>query len=258
MLRRLIGRQARKALRVKISARISSYLSSTTVCVSGAVRDALVKRYGFRPRKTFVVANGVSSSTFVPSKLSGATVRARLEIDPEEFVLVCVARLVEGKGIDILIRAVSKVVRQGVPCKCIVLGDGPLKEKLHQKVKFEGVWDHVFFEGFQPDVRPYLQAGSAFILTSYLEGFPISVLEAMACGLPCIVTNVGGSAEAVQHRVTGLVIPPGSAEAAADAILYLATNADKRAEMASKAREVASQSFDIEKKMAELTSVMIR
>jgi glycosyltransferase involved in cell wall biosynthesis len=80
----------------------------------------------------------------------------------------------------------------------------------------------------------------------------------MACGLPCIVTNVGGSSEAVKDQVTGMVIPPASVEAAADAILYLATNPDKRAEMGSKAREVASNSFDIEARMAELTSVITR
>ena len=255
MLRRLIGRRTREVLKVKISARMCSYLSSTTVCVSNAVRDALVNMYGFQPRKTVVVVNGVSNSTFSPSKMNGAAVRARLDIDPEAFVLVCVSRLVEGTGIDVLIRAVSKVVRQGVPCKCVILGDGPLKEKLKQKVKFEGVWDHVFFEGFQPDVRPYLQAGSAFILTSHLEGLPIAVLEAMACGLPCIVTN-GGSAEAIKDQVTGLVIPSASAEAAADAILYLATNPDKRFDMANKTLEDVKGFFDLEKRMAELISVI--
>jgi glycosyltransferase involved in cell wall biosynthesis len=257
LLRRLIGRRSRDLLKVKISARLCGYLSSTTVCVSNAVRDALVNMYGFRPRKTVVIFNGVSSSTFSPSETNGAAVRAQLYIDPEEFLLVCAARLVAAKGIDILIRAVSQVVRQGVPCKCIILGDGPLREELQQKVNFEGLWDHVLFEGFQQDVRSYLQAASAFILTSYLEGLPISILEAMACGLPCIVTNVGGSAEAVQNGVTGLIIPPGSVEAAADAILYLATNPDKRAEMARKAREVAAQSFDIEDRMGELRRVIL-
>ncbi len=258
MLRRLIGRQARSTLRLKISARLSSYLSSTTVCVSKAVRDALVHEYGFRPRRTVVIMKGVSNSSFVPSNTNGAAVRAQLELDPNEFVLVCAARLVAEKGIDILIRAVSKVVRQGVPCKCIILGDGPLKATLQQKVASEGLWDNVFLKGFQPDMRPYLQAASAFILTSHQEGLPISVLEAMACGLPCIVTNVGGSAEAVKDQVTGLVIQPASADAAADAILYLATNPDRRTEMSRKSREVASQSFDIEEKMAELTSLLIR
>jgi glycosyltransferase involved in cell wall biosynthesis len=256
MLRRLIGRQARKALSVKIPAKISSYLSTTTICVSNAVRNALVNIYGFRPNKTVVMVNGVSISAFAPSQVNGAAVRARLNIGPAEFLLVCAARLVEAKGIDILIRAVSQVRSRGVSCKCIVLGDGPLREQLQQQANSEGLRDHVIFEGFQENVRPYLQAGSAFILTSYLEGLPISVLEAMACGLPCIVTNVGGTAEAVRDQVTGLVIAPGSAGAAVDAIFYLATNSDKRAEMARNAREEVIRSFDIEKRMAELVGVI--
>jgi glycosyltransferase involved in cell wall biosynthesis len=255
--RRLVGRQARNVLKLKASAKISGYLSNATVCVSNAVRDALVKTYNFRPRKTLVIHNGVSSSTFSPSEANGAKVRALFNIEPEEFLLVCAARLVPEKGLDVLIRAVSRVLRQGVPCKCIILGDGPLREKLQHKVNSEGVWDSVFLEGFQPDVRPYLQAASAFILTSHLEGLPISVLEAMACGLPCIVTNVGGNAEAVQNQATGLVIGDESWEAAADAILYLATNPQKRDEMAVKARQVVSQSFAIDKRMAKLANVIL-
>jgi glycosyltransferase involved in cell wall biosynthesis len=257
MIRRLIGGRAREVLKAKISARISAFFCSTTVCVSNAVRDRLVSIYGIPPRKTVVVSNGVSSSTFIPSQTTGAAVRARLDIGPEDFVLVCAARLVETKGLDILIRAVSKVLRQGVSCKCIILGAGPLKQRLQQKVNSEGVWDHVFFEGFQQDVRPYLQAGSAFVLTSYLEGLPISVLEAMACGLPCIVTNVGGSPEAVEDQVSGLVIPPGSVEAATDAILYLATNPNRRREMARKTRETVRKSFDIDVRMRELVDVLL-
>lgn len=255
--RRLIGQRARNVLKVKTSARIRAYLSNTTICVSKAVRDALVKTYNFHPRKTVVIHNGVSSSTFCPSETNGAKVRALFNIDPHEFLLVCAARLVQEKGVDVLIRAVSRVLRQGVSCKCIILGDGPLRERLQQKVNSEGVWDFVFLEGFQPDVRPYLQAASAFILTSHREGLPISVLEAMACGLPCIVTNVGGNAEAVQNQATGLVVGDESWEAAADAILYLATNPQRRVEMAAKARQVVSQSFAVEKQMAELTNVIL-
>lgn len=257
-LRRMIGRRARDILKAKISARVSAFLFSTTVCVSSAVRDTLVKIYGVSPRKTVVIFNGVSTLTFTPSPTEGAAVRARLDIAPEDFLLVCIARLVAEKGVDVVIRAVSEVLRQGVNCKCIILGDGPHKEKLVQKVHSEGLSDHVFFEGFQHDVRSYLQAASAFILTSRIEGLPISVLEAMACGLPCIVTNVGGNAEAVKDQVTGLVIPPSSVEAAANAILYLATNPDKRAGMAGKAREEVKRSFDVEDRMAELIRVMAR
>ncbi len=253
MLRSLIGWRARHLL----SAGISGYVSNMTICVSNAVREVLVNTYRFPARKTVTVHNGVSTSIFVPSKMGGTAVRARLEIGPEDFLLVCAARLAEAKGIDILLEAVSRVVRQGISCRCIIVGDGPLKEKLARQANSLGLWDYVYFEGFQEDVRPYLQAGSAFILTSHQEGLPLSILEAMACGLPCIVTNVGGSAEAVKDQVVGLVIPPASVKAAADAILYLATHPDERAEMASKTRETVCQSFDIENKAGELARVIL-
>jgi glycosyltransferase involved in cell wall biosynthesis len=253
ILRRLIGKRARRLA----SLRASAYLLTDTICVSNAVRDALVGSFGFPARKTITVRNGVSTVTFSPSRANGAAVRARLDIGPEEFLLVCAARLVEAKGIDVLIHAVSRVLRQGVPCKCIIVGDGILKGRLVELVNSLGLSDYIFFEGFQRDVRPYLQAASAFILTSHLEGLPLSVLEAMACGLPCIVTDVGGSAEAVKHRVVGLVIPAGSIDAAEDAILYLATHADERAEMARKSRETVCQMFDIETRMGELRGVLL-
>jgi glycosyltransferase involved in cell wall biosynthesis len=252
LLRRLIGKRARRLFKL----RVPGYTSRKTICVSDAVRDALVDSYSFPARKTITVRNGVSTSKFSPCKADGAAVRARLDVEPDEFLLVCAARLVEAKGVDILIYAISRVVRQGIRCKCVIVGDGPLKEQLMKLANSEGLTVFVSFEGFQKDVRPYLHAGSAFILTSHLEGLPISALEAMACGLPCIVTNVGGSAEAVKDQVVGLVVPPGSTEAVADAILSLATNPGKRAQLAGKTRETVQQSFDIEQRMSELIKVI--
>jgi glycosyltransferase involved in cell wall biosynthesis len=254
-LRRWIGRRARYVLRAKISARLIAHVCSKTVCVNEAVRDALAKIYGFPARKTVVIFNGVSTSNFTPSQTNRAAVRARLDIDCEEFLLVCAATLAEASGLDILIRAVARIVHQGVPCKCIIIGDGPLKAELIRLVNSLGLAFHVFFEGNQKDVRPYLHAGSAFILTS-TRSMPISILEAMACGLPCIVTNLDGSAEIVEDHVSGLLIPPGSVEAAADAILSLATNPDTCAGLAGKAREAVCKSFDIEQTMPELIRVI--
>jgi glycosyltransferase involved in cell wall biosynthesis len=254
ILRRLIGKRARYLLGIAIAGRVSNM----TICVSNAVREVLVNAYRFPARKTVTIHNGVSTSTFVPSDRGGETVRARLDVAPEDFLLVCVARLAEAKGVDILLQAISRVVRQGISCKCVILGDGPLKEDLLHKMNTLGLWDYVYFEGFQKDVRPYLQAASAFILTSHLEGLPLSVLEAMSCGVPCIVTNVGGSAEAVKDKVVGLVIPPASVEAATDAILYLAVHPQERAEMASNTREMVIRNFDIENKIGELKRMLLR
>jgi glycosyltransferase involved in cell wall biosynthesis len=252
-LRRRIGKSARLIYGWKVG----GHVCTKTLCVSNAVRDQLVTTLRFPRHKTITIHNGVSTSTFVPSKTNGAAIRARLGIAPDAFLLVCAARLSAAKGIDILLQALSSVIRRGISCKCIIVGDGPLKEELLQKADSLYLRDCVSFEGFQKDVRPYLQAASAFILTSHLEGLPLAILEAMACGLPCIVTNVGGSAEAVKHRVTGLVIAPGSIEDAGNAIEYLATHPQERAEMASKARDTVSQSFDIDKQMGELVEAIL-
>jgi glycosyltransferase involved in cell wall biosynthesis len=253
MVRRLIGRRARYFLR----GRIAAYASNTTICVSDAVRKVLVNDFKIPPRKAITIRNGVSTSSFVPSKMAGAAVRCRLEMGPEDFLLVCIARLAEAKGIDILLEAVSHVVLKGTSCKCIIVGDGPLKEKLSQQALSLGLSGYVFFEGFQEDVRPYLQAGSSFILTSHLEGLPFSVLEAMSCGLPCIVTNVGGNAEIVDHQVTGLVIPPASVDAAADAISYLATHPRELAQMASRTRETVCRTSDLDRQMQEVIHAIL-
>jgi glycosyltransferase involved in cell wall biosynthesis len=240
-----------------IALRISAYFFQTTICVSQAMKKALVTDFGFSAKKIKMIHNGVSLSGFYPSASNRSGMRARLGLLPDEFVLVCVARLSEQKGIGILLQAVAKVLRDGIRCKCIIVGEGPLRGQLQNQAQELNLSRAVFFEGFQQDIRSYLQAGSAFILTSRTEGLPLSILEAMGCGLPSIVTDVGGNAEAVSHQVNGLVVPPGSPEAVAEAISYLATHPQECARMSEMARKIASEAFDIENSMAEIKRVIL-
>jgi glycosyltransferase involved in cell wall biosynthesis len=252
-LRKLLGGHTPNLMAVRISAR----WCKTTICVSNAVRESLVKNYKFPARRTVTIYNGVRTSEFVPSEPNRVAVRAKLGLSSEEFVLVCAARLSKIKGIEILISAMAKVVREGTLCKCIIVGDGPLREELSIQAQALDLRAHVFFEGFQEDVRPYLQAANAFVLTSHREGLPLSIVEAMACGLPCVVTNVGGNAEAVTHKVNGLVVSPGSVDEVADAISYLATHPTERALMSRKARDRACAAFDMDDRMAEIRRVIL-
>ena len=170
---------------------------------------------------------------------------------------MCVARLSEQKRIDILLQAIARVLHDGGSCKCVIVGDGPLREKLLEKASALGLSDSVTFAGFREDVGPYLKAGSAFVLTSDREGFPLSILEAMACGLPCIVTKVGGNSELVINRVNGLIVSPGSINEVADAISYLATHPQERAQMSGMAQSRVRQEFDIENQMAQLRRAIL-
>jgi glycosyltransferase involved in cell wall biosynthesis len=217
----------------------------------------LVKNFGFPRKKLQTIRNGISLSDFSPADSGGSAVREKLGIRDEEFVAVSIARLSDQKGIDILLRAVARTVRDGIPCKCIIVGDGPLRDQLIKLAQELGLSDHVYFEGFREDVRPYLRAGSVFVLTSHNEGLPLSILEALACGLPCIVTDVGGNAEAIMHKVHGLLVSPGSVEVVAGAISYLATHPSERAYMSKMARARACEAFDIENSMAEIKRVIL-
>jgi glycosyltransferase involved in cell wall biosynthesis len=236
--------------------KFAASLCNMTICVSDAVRKSLIKDFGFPENKTRTIHNGVSPSEYVPSENKSGAVRTKLGISQNDFVLACTARLTEQKGIDILLQAIAQVLRNGVNCKCIIVGDGPLKEQLLEQARTNGLAEKVFFEGFREEVRPYLQDSSVFILTSRREGLPFSILEAMACGLPCIVTDVGGNAEAVTNQLAGLVIPSESVSAAASAITYLEKHPDERARMAKMARARVIELFDIDKNMAEIRRVI--
>jgi len=252
-VRRIIGRRARHRWSLAVQPR----LFHKTICVSNAVRDALVRDYRFPRRKTATIHNGVSMTDFAPSRAPGATIRAKLGLRADDFVLISTARLSEEKGIDIVLRAMGELWRTQLPCKLIMVGEGHLKDELTAQVQSLGLSDHVFMVGFQDDVKQYLMAGDAFVLTSYREGLPFAILEAMACGLPSIVSNVGGNAEAVAHNVNGIVVNPGSVDEVVEAISYFITHPEERSRMSQVARSRACNEFDIEAKMQELKQVLL-
>jgi len=253
VVRRLIGRRTRRLL----GSRVPPFFCEKTICVSDAVRDSLILNYRFPARKMVTIHNGVSVSEFVPSRGNGIALRTKLGIGAEEFVLVCVARLGEEKGIDILLQEMSELLRRNLSCKCIIVGEGYLRENLLQQISALDLGQHVLMVGFHEDVRPYLLASDAFILTSYKEGLPFAVLEAMACGLPCIVTNVGGNAEAVAHNVNGLVVNVGCVDEVVEAVSYLLAHPGERSRMSTLARSRACERFDIDVKMAEMKHVVL-
>lgn len=253
VLRRLFGKRVRKIL----GARIAPHFSNATICVSDAVRNSLIRGCAFPPRKTRTIHNGISTRDFDRGAFDRIAIRNGLHVTSDEFLVVCTARLSVEKGLEILFGAMSRIVQELPACKCMVVGEGPLRESLMQQIESLKLGSHVFLEGFQPDVRPYLAAADAFLLTSYIEGLPYSVLEAMASGLPCVVTNVGGNAEAVVHNQTGLIVHPGSIDEVVQAIRYLMFHPQERARMGDAASIRAKSNFDIEERMVEITDLIL-
>lgn len=240
-----------------LNLKVSAATLDATICVSDAVKNELIEQYGFPRRKMRTIRNGVSLSEFAPAPSGGDRIRREYGIAEDEFLLLCAARLSEQKGIDILLTALARTIERGVPCKCVIVGDGPLRQGLVEQARNLRLEQNVFFAGFKEDIRPYLHAGSVFILTSHKEGLPLAILEAMACGMPCIVTDVGGSREAVTDRVNGLLIPAGSVDAAVEAIEFLAANPEKRNRMSHASLERVRKEFDLETCMMQIKRVIL-
>jgi glycosyltransferase involved in cell wall biosynthesis len=164
----------------------SELFSDATIAVSDVVRERLV-RWGVPGRKITVVSNGldVSELTFDPAARDLA--RAQFGIDPETFVIGSLSRLDPNKRVDLLMEAAAPLL--GTRCKILVIGGGQDRERLEAAAARLGVSDHVIFGGFQPDTAAMLSAFDLYAACSVQETFGLSVLEALASGLPVLYTT---------------------------------------------------------------------
>jgi glycosyltransferase involved in cell wall biosynthesis len=158
---------------------------------------------------------------------------------PRRPELLALARLVPQKGLDLLLRAFARLRDPSLAeWRVVLVGDGPEREALRTLAEREGVSERVAFEGFRSDPSPYLARASVFVLPSRFEGMPNALLEAMAAGLPVVVSDASpGPLEMVQHGVHGLVVSSENVEALAAALGRLMGDAGLREHLGQAARE---------------------
>jgi glycosyltransferase involved in cell wall biosynthesis len=252
-IRRIFGWRARYMWRVWLG----SLVCRRTICVSLATRERLIEEYGVAKNRTVTIWNGVYPKHYGRSRNGRGIAREKLDITPDEHVLVCLSRFVAWKRIDVLLDAMA-LLSKSCPCKCIIVGDGPLREKWVTQSMSLALSSKVIFSGFQEDVRPYLEASDILVAPSEVEGLPLTLAEAMAFELPCVATNIGGHNEIVVHEHTGLLVTPGSAEELAKAIQYLLTHPDERKRMGSTGRKRVEECFDLEVLLEEFKTVFLK
>lgn len=258
LTRRLAGYRARYIMTYVSRIWLAGMLCNRTICVSHAIRERLIHEYGFCPERTVTIANGVNLKHFdIADKKSLNRGSPHLNIDPHETVIVCLARLVPRKRIDVLLEALSILTKDGISYKCLIVGSGPLECELRERPGVLGISEHVDFVGYAGDVRPYLSVANIYVAPSDKEGLPLTLIEAMAFGLPCIATNIAGHNEVVINGSTGLLIPPGAPREMAEAIKYLMTHKEERIRMGFNGRKRVEDFFDIENTMAKIINVLL-
>lgn len=207
---------------------------------------------------------GVDVNTFRPGS-GGEIVRKRLGIAPERPVVVCVARLTERKGQDVLIRSWPHVVRQVPDALLLIVGDGPHRSALERLVDAEGMRSHVMFAGAVPwsEIPPYFDAGDVFAMPCRTrlgglepEALGIVFLEAQASGLPVVVGDSGGAPDAVQHGKTGYVVDPYNPVAAAAKITRLLTDREHARAMGAAGRAWVRECWTWDSSVARLRELL--
>jgi glycosyltransferase involved in cell wall biosynthesis len=207
------------------------------VAVGEEARTSLVQWAGIDPTRTVVIPNGLNPDRF-PSTADRDDVRRALGIAGDEFVIICVARLMEAKGLDRLLVAAKTLAGEGQRFRLLIVGDGPLRRDLERDCERLMLRDVVQFLGTRSDVADLLVASDMFVLSSLWEGLPIALLEAMGSRLPVVATCVGAVGQVIREGVDGYVVPPNDAPALATAIAaVMDLTPMERAEMGRRARE---------------------
>jgi UDP-glucose:(heptosyl)LPS alpha-1,3-glucosyltransferase len=176
------------------------------ICNSRMIRDEVRRHFGTPDEKLHVIYNGIDLDAFHPRlrEAHRAAMRRRLDIPPEAPVFLFVGGGFERKGVFRLLEAFS-CARQA-DARLVVVGGDKTKERAEARAHSLGIDARVHFAGEQKEVRPWYGAADCFVLPSLYDPFPNAALEAMACGLPVIVTRQCGTAELIEDGENGFVV----------------------------------------------------
>jgi colanic acid/amylovoran biosynthesis glycosyltransferase len=179
---------------------------------------------------------------------------------PAPFRIVCVGRLAPVKGQRVLIAAMAALVKEGRDIRLRIAGDGPDRIALSRDAENGGLSDRVSFEGNlnQDQLVDLYRESDAVVLSSFAEGLPVVLMEAMSMEIPCVATWVNGIPEIVTHENDGLLVPPGDAQALAGAIARLMDDGERRCGLGQRARLKILAKFDLRTNTEHLADVFRR
>jgi glycosyltransferase involved in cell wall biosynthesis len=232
--------------------------SSKVVAVSKRVEVFYRDEVGIPVEKLTTIRNGVPPDLLRPTGRSRQSIRAELGLPLDVPVVIQVGRLVPQKGYQVLLDAMRDVRARHPGVRLLILGEGPLRDELAAHARTLGIDDAVVFAGFRRDVLEVLRASDLFVLASWREGLPVSLLEAMAACLPAVVTSVGGNDEVVLEGETGYIVQAGDAAMMADRIIRLLDDPVLRQQMSRAARERVETVFSAERMVHETEALYER
>jgi colanic acid/amylovoran biosynthesis glycosyltransferase len=206
--------------------------------------------------------------TIVPCGIDVGSYQFRSWSPPKDRTVraLCVASLQQYKGHHILLNALTRGGAELDRIELDLIGDGPLRADLESQSRQLGLTERVHFLGprTESEVRDALQHADLFVLPSIIardgqmEGLPVALMEALACGVPAVSTTLSGIPEIIKHGVTGLLAPPGDAQALADTIASTLRDPDGTSKRARAGRDLVEREFDSDRTVKLLTDILLR
>jgi len=222
-----------------------SRITDKIVFVSQAAKDSYLPYLKVKENKTLLISNGASDTNL------------RANLKKLNFKVATVASLTPHKGHRYLIEAAKIILNKMPQFEFFIIGKGPLSEDLRNQVSSLRIKSSVKFLGQRMNIYRLLSKMNLFVLPSLREGLPLAAIEAMAVGLPLIVTNVGGLPELIRNGQSGLIVPPAEPLQLAKKIMNVFNNPDKLKKMGKESRRIFEEKFRSEKMVKKLENLYL-
>lgn len=216
------------------------------IAVSNFVKNSVISTYKVPESKVETIYNGVSWKEYLCNQSEIEEVRRTYELSNEPVILY-VGRLEKRKNLEFLIKAFKLVVEK-TKCKLIIAGCG--KQLSLKEITFSlGINKHVILTGFVEDynLKRLYNVCNVFVLPSRMEGFGLTLLEAMAAAKPVVASNIGGIPELVKNGINGILVNPNNLEELATALMFLLDNSELAKNIGLRNREYVAKNFSWEK-----------
>ena len=236
-----------------IAERASSVITRRFVCISSAMFADML-RMGIREDKLVQIPNGVDLRRFRPGRADNE-LRRGVGLTAEGPVIGTVGRMVAEKGQIFLIQAIALLKDSHPEIRCLFIGQGPLLEELKKQAKMLGVFENCVFPGVFEDIERFYHLMDVFVLPSLREPFGLVLLEAMATATPVVATAAGGPVGFIRSGINGILAPPKSAYALADAITNLLGDPGKRDRIAAAGYRCVHRNFGIQRTVSRIEDV---
>lgn len=232
-------------------------VTDSTICVARAEAELFLKYRLSATQKVHVIHPGIPLARFQDVRQRPNSLRKTLGL-AQSPVILAVCRLNIPRDFDTLLKAVRNLRHVLTDVQLLIAGDGPQRSEIEAQILALNLESHVHLLGFRQDIPQLMAMADVFVLTSYgWEGFPISALEAQAVGLPVVITDAGGSAEAVIDGQTGLVVPKCDVSALTYALQVILTDSQTKQTMSANGYLHAQKTFSHQRMIRDIAATYL-